>query len=101
MSDGDGWVDRIDTAIVEERFLAATGPGGQNVNKVATAVQLRVNVFALGLDILVGYAGLISLGHAGLFGIAAYTVAILLEHGLSHSVAIIAALGMRSLSCPS
>lgn len=38
-----------EAAIVEERFLAATGPGGQNVNKVATAVQLRVNVFALGL----------------------------------------------------
>jgi branched-chain amino acid transport system permease protein len=51
-------------------------------------------IFALGLDILVGYAGLISLGHAGLFGIAAYTVAILLEHGSSHPVAIVAALGM-------
>ena len=34
---------------IEEKFLAATGPGGQNVNKVATACQLRVDVFRLGL----------------------------------------------------
>ena len=34
---------------VEEKFLAATGPGGQNVNKVATACQLRVDIWALGL----------------------------------------------------
>jgi ribosome-associated protein len=35
--------------LIEESFLAATGPGGQNVNKVATACQLRVDVYALGL----------------------------------------------------
>jgi ribosome-associated protein len=34
---------------LSETFLAATGPGGQNVNKVATACQLRCNIFALGL----------------------------------------------------
>ena len=35
--------------VLSERFLAATGPGGQNVNKVATACQLRCDVFRLGL----------------------------------------------------
>ena len=35
---------------LSEKFLAATGPGGQNVNKVATACQLRVDVYRLGLE---------------------------------------------------
>lgn len=35
--------------LIEEKFLAGTGPGGQNVNKVATACQLRVDAYALGL----------------------------------------------------
>ncbi len=39
----------IPEAAISEKFLAGSGPGGQNVNKVATACQLRVDVFALGL----------------------------------------------------
>ncbi len=39
----------IPESAISEKFLAGTGPGGQNVNKVATACQLRVNVYALGL----------------------------------------------------
>jgi ribosome-associated protein len=34
----------IEERELEERFIRASGPGGQNVNKVATAVQLRFDV---------------------------------------------------------
>jgi ribosome-associated protein len=35
--------------LAEESFLAGSGPGGQNANKVATEVELRVNIYALRL----------------------------------------------------
>src|SRR5262249_24816389 len=50
--------------------------------------------FALGVNVLVGYAGLVSLGHAGLFGIAAYTGARLLTDGHGHLWVVTGALAM-------
>jgi ribosome-associated protein len=39
----------IDERAITESFVRASGPGGQNVNKVATAVQLRFNPVGSGL----------------------------------------------------
>src|SRR5262249_31091251 len=41
-------------------------------------------VFALALNVLVGYGGLTSLGHAGLLAIAGYAGALMLQNGYGH-----------------
>jgi branched-chain amino acid transport system permease protein len=57
-------------------------------------------IFAAGLNVLVGYAGLVSLGHAGLFGIAAYATGYMLQLGYGHTAAILIALviGVASMA---
>jgi branched-chain amino acid transport system permease protein len=58
---------------------------------IATQI-LFYAILALAVNVLAGYAGLVSLGHAGLFGIAAYSGAKLLTSGQGHLVAVTGAL---------
>src|SRR5689334_17104257 len=71
-------------------------PGVYYIN--VSSQVLFYAIFALGLNILVGYGGLVSLGHAGLFGITAYATAYLLSMGLGHLTAVLGAL-VVSLGC--
>jgi branched-chain amino acid transport system permease protein len=71
-------------------------PGTFYVN-IASQILLYA-ILALGVNVLAGYAGLVSLGHAGLFGIAAYTGAKILAAGGGHWIAAAAALGVAVLA---
>ena len=51
-------------------------------------------VLALALNVLVGWAGLTSLGHAGLFAVGGYAAALLLGHGWGHLAADLAAIAI-------
>jgi branched-chain amino acid transport system permease protein len=42
---------------------------------------LRLGLFALSLDLILGYAGIVSLGHAAFFGVGAYAVGLIALHG--------------------
>src|ERR1700761_273157 len=43
---------------------------------------VRLALFALSLDLILGYAGIVSLGHAAFFGIGAYSAGLLALHGV-------------------
>jgi branched-chain amino acid transport system permease protein len=73
--------------------------GGIYYINVASQI-LFYAVFALGLNVLVGYAGLTSLGHAALFGVASYATAYMLQLGYGHTESILVALvvGVASMA---
>jgi branched-chain amino acid transport system permease protein len=52
---------------------------------------LIVALFALSLDLILGYAGILSLGHAAFFGVGAYTAGLLAAHGWGEPVSGLAA----------
>src|SRR6201991_844885 len=43
---------------------------------------VRLGLFAMSLDLILGYAGIVSLGHAAFFGVGAYTAGLLALHGI-------------------
>jgi branched-chain amino acid transport system permease protein len=51
-------------------------------------------LFALSLDLILGYAGIVSLGHAAFFGIGAYTAGLLAVHGWGEPLSGLAAAGV-------
>ncbi len=87
------------TLVVALVILAALPlwvPGTYYVN-IATQILLYA-ILALGINMLAGYAGLVSLGHAGLFGISAYTAAKLSTSGYGHVAVDTVALAVTVLA---
>jgi len=83
-------------AIAIALLLLATLPGWVgNSYYINIASQILLwAVLALALNVLVGYGGLVSLGHAGLFAMSGYSAALLLDAGHNHFTANLAALAV-------
>ncbi len=68
---------------IEVAFWAATLlPFWLTPNYLVLASQIAITaLFALSLDLILGYAGIVSLGHAAFFGLGAYTAGLAAKHG--------------------
>ena len=86
-------------------WLAGVGMFFVFPNYLAFGTQLLITIlFALSLDLVLGYAGIVTLGHAAFFGAGAYTVGILAQHfgwneplsGLAAAALVAAAIGLAS-----
>src|SRR5271165_7152172 len=66
---------------------------------LSLASQIAITgLFALSLDLILGYAGIVSLGHAAFFGVGAYTAGLLSTHGWGEPLAgLAAAAGVAAL----
>lgn len=74
-------------------------PGGASPYQLQIATQLLIFAILLtGLDVAVGHAGMVSIAHGGLFGIGAYTTAVLtVDHGWNSWLALLVAMGLSAL----
>src|SRR6187455_1803626 len=64
-------------------WLATLTPYFLFPDYLVLASQIAITaLFALSLDLILGYAGIVSLGHAAFFGLGAYTAGLLAKHGM-------------------
>jgi branched-chain amino acid transport system permease protein len=78
------WLGAIGAYVVFPDYLAL---GGQ---------ILIMALFALSLDLVLGYAGIVTLGHAAFFGTGAYVAGILAAHGWTEPLSLLLAAGAAS-----
>lgn len=76
-------------------FLLITGSPSVIMTLVAVTI---LAVFATGTNLLVGHAGLLSFGQAAFYGIGAYSMGILLEHGVSFGVAMLVSVAWGAIA---
>ena len=87
------WLGLLAAALVSAPFWL----GGDYYVNLASQILIAA-LFALSLNLLVGYAGLVSLGHAGYLGLSAYTSAwLVLNLQWGHLAAALGALGVTGL----
>ena len=82
--------------LVAALVILATVPlwvGGTYYVNITSQI-LFYAIFALGVNVLAGYAGLVSLGHAGLLGIAAYTAGKIMNAGYGHVAVAVGAMAV-------
>jgi len=96
----EGW--RRHPALVAGALLLLIGLIPLAGEPFYTRLASRILIYglaALSLDLILGYGGMVSLGHAAFLGIGAYTVGVLGQHGISSAwIAWPAALGLAALS---
>jgi branched-chain amino acid transport system permease protein len=78
-------------------WLATLLPFVVAPNYLSLASQIAITaLFALSLDLILGYAGIVSLGHAAFFGVGAYTAGLLAKHYWSEPLTGLAAAALLS-----
>jgi branched-chain amino acid transport system permease protein len=78
-------------------WLATLLPFVLTPNYLSLASQIAITaLFALSLDLILGYAGIVSLGHAAFFGVGAYTAGLIAKHYWTEPLSALLAAGVAS-----